>query len=169
MLEIPLVQGFIAFFIAVTYATFAEYVMHRLMHAGLVLQHQHQVHHEEGTGNGWSEEFLNYYLPALSVIWVGFLYSNAAGIGFAIGGTFAAAWAAYAHQLQHEKPELVFWLPRPIHYLHHKYNMQRRNFGISVDIWDRVFGTYSPCKWQPQTVSIGEVLKNFFKIQWRKN
>ena len=159
-------DGLVAFCIAIVYATFVEYTMHRLMHARVVFGDQHLAHHREGTGNCWLEEFLNYSIPALSVVWFGFLYSIAAGIGFMIGGFLAAAWAAYAHQLQHEHPELTFWLPRPIHYLHHKHKMWNYNFGISVDFWDRVFGTYKAADWVPSGTPSSYPLTSFLQIQW---
>ncbi len=159
-------EALIAFHVAIIYATFAEYVLHRLMHARLILGYQHAMHHREGTGNSWLEEFLNYVIPSFSVLWIGFLYSFSAGIGFAIGGITAAAWAAYAHQLQHEHPELVFWLPRPVHYLHHRHNMWNYNFGISTDIWDRIFGTYKAVEWVPAKKPLSYPLQNFLQIQW---
>ncbi|MGH8474879.1 MAG: sterol desaturase family protein [Methylococcales bacterium] len=160
------IEFFAAFLFAVFYATFVEYTMHRFMHAGIVAGHQHWMHHQQNTGLGWLEEFRNYLVPTLSILWFGFLYSTAAGIGFAMGGTLAAAWAAYAHQLQHERPELVFWLSRPIHYLHHELKMWKHNFGISVDFWDRIFGTYRPGTWQPEKKPSEYPLREFFRIQW---
>ena len=32
----------------------------------------------------------------------------------------------------------------PTHYVHHKFNMWHYNFGMALDIWDRVFRTYKP-------------------------
>ena len=56
-----------------------------------------------------------------------------------------AIFAAWCHQAQHEDPRLVRWLSRtPIHFVHHTLNQTRHNFGISVDWWDHVFGTYEP-------------------------
>jgi sterol desaturase/sphingolipid hydroxylase (fatty acid hydroxylase superfamily) len=161
-----LIELLLAFFIAILYATFVEYTMHRFMHAGFVYGDQHAKHHEEGTGKGWYEEFLNYSLPSLTILWFGFLYSPVAGIGFAAGGLLAAAFGAYAHQLQHERPELVFWLPRPVHHLHHKHRMVRHNFGISVDLWDRLFGTYRPGVWEPEKKPSEYPLASFFNIRW---
>ncbi|MCI0654785.1 MAG: sterol desaturase family protein [Methylococcaceae bacterium] len=156
----------LAFLFAAFYATFVEYTMHRFMHAGFVASHQHAMHHQQNTGEGWLEEFRNYFVPTLSILWVGFLYSAEAGVGFAAGGALAAAWAAYAHQLQHERPELVFWLSRPIHHLHHKHKMLKHNFGISVEFWDHVFGTYRPGTWEPEKKPSQYPLHEFFRIQW---
>jgi sterol desaturase/sphingolipid hydroxylase (fatty acid hydroxylase superfamily) len=44
---------------------------------------------------------------------------------------------------------MVFWMRLPVHHLHHHYEMQKHNFGLSVDWWDRVFGTYKPMPYQP--------------------
>lgn len=165
----PIFDFIIAFAGAVIYATFAEYVLHRMMHAGLVLAEQHAAHHEQGISHGWLEEFLNYFLPAQSILWVGFLYSPGAGAGFAAGGTLAIAWAAYAHQIQHENPELVFWLARPVHHLHHKFDLQHTNFGISVDWWDRIFGTYYAGDWEPGENRRSFTARHYLNIQWHRS
>ena len=98
-------------------------------------------------------------------MWFGFLWSVEAGVGFAAGGLLFACWAAYSHQLQHEKPELCFWLPRPVHFLHHHQHMWHHNFGISFDIWDRVFGTYKKGDWQ-RDPSKRRTLAGYFTIKW---
>ncbi len=161
-----LIEAVAALVSALGLGTLVEYSVHRLMHQGKMLGKKHAQHHQQGDGQGWWGEFLDYYLPSLLIVWIGFLYSPAAGIGFAVGATAYAAFAAYAHQLQHERPELVFWLPRPVHYLHHKHKMWKHNFGISVDIWDRVFGTYRPEVWQPKRRPFEYPLSAFVRIKW---
>ncbi len=146
--------------------TLAEYVFHRLMHAGKVLGKLHVDHHKDGSGQGWFGEFRDYFLPSVVVLWVGFLYSVAAGIGIVVGGTLYGMLAAYAHQVQHERPELVFWLPRPVHYLHHKHKMWHHNFGILIDVWDRVFGTYRAEEWNPERRPFQHRPREFFQIKW---
>jgi len=136
-----------AFLIALLVGTLVEYWAHRAMHNWL-LKRKHAEHHKEGDGQGWFWEFLDYFFPTLPIMPVGFVYSLEAGIGFAAGGLFFAAFAAYSHQLQHERPDLCFWLIRPVHYLHHKEHMWKNNFGISFDLWDRVFGTYKKVDWK---------------------
>ena len=159
-------EALIAFCLAVFIGTFVEYWVHRLMHAGVVYGKNHAKHHQEGTGQGWFGEFRGYFLPALVIIWLGFVVSPAAGIGFALGGLAQAAWSAYAHQLQHERPELVFWMPRPVHHLHHKKKMWHHNFGISFDFWDRVFGTYKPAGWEGTTTGGLTAYVSLFTIKW---
>src|SRR5262249_62284977 len=107
-----------AFLIAVVVGTFVEYWGHRLMH-WFLLRKKRAEHHRAGWGQGWLGEFFDYLVGTLPILALGFLYSVEAGVGFLAGGLVYAAWAAYSHQLQHERPELCFWLPRPVHYLHH--------------------------------------------------
>lgn len=152
----------IAFLLALVVGSLVEYWGHRMMH-GWLLKRKHAEHHKEGFAQGWFWEFLDYLLPTLPIDAVGFLYSWEAGWGFAAGGVAFAAFAAYSHQLQHERPELCFWLIRPVHYLHHKEHMWKNNFGISIDLWDRVFGTYRLVDWRPTERFR---LRGLFRIKW---
>lgn len=123
-------------------ASLSEYWIHRWMHLGGPARRRHALHHKQGTGQGWALEFRDYALPAVPFCAASFLLSVPIGLGFSVGVTLYWAFAAYAHQLQHERPELVFWMRRPVHHLHHHHHMTRHNFGIGVDVWDRLFGTY---------------------------
>lgn len=159
-------EGSVAFLGAVFLGTFVEYLVHRLMHGRILLGKKHAEHHRDGWGQGWFGEFCDYFLGTLVLLWLGFLYSVPAGIGWAMGGIFYAAGAAYAHQLQHEKPELVFWLVRPVHHLHHAHHMWHHNFGISLDLWDRVFGTYKVVEWKPERRPLQHPWRRFVQIKW---
>jgi sterol desaturase/sphingolipid hydroxylase (fatty acid hydroxylase superfamily) len=159
-------EGGAAFLLAFLIGTLVEYSVHRLMHGKMVLGKKHAEHHRDGWGQGWLGEFGDYFLPCLPVMWLGFLYSIGAGIGWALGGFVYAALAAYAHQLQHENPDMVFWMPRPVHHLHHKHHMWRHNFGILVDWWDRVFGTYQYVEWQRGKPMLKHGLGALFRITW---
>lgn len=159
-------EGSIAFGLALVIGTLTEYLVHRLMHSGRLLGRTHAKHHQDGDGQGWLLEFWDYFKGTLVVLWTGFLYSMPAGVGFAAGGLFYAMLAAYAHQIQHERPELVFWMKRPVHHLHHAHHMWKHNFGILVDIWDRVFGTYRVVEWSPERRPFQHPLSHFFRIKW---
>jgi sterol desaturase/sphingolipid hydroxylase (fatty acid hydroxylase superfamily) len=161
-----LLQLGISFFIALVIGSLVEYFVHRLMHAGVMFHKIHAKHHQLGQGQGWLLEFKDYLLPGLAIIWLGFLMSIPAGIGFAAGCTVYAALAAYAHQVQHERPELTFWLPRPVHHLHHSKRMWHHNFGILVDVWDRVFGTYKPVDDERAAERHRLPWASYFKIKW---
>jgi sterol desaturase/sphingolipid hydroxylase (fatty acid hydroxylase superfamily) len=157
--------GLAAFGIALLVGTLVEYWVHRAMHSWL-LKKKHALHHRDGWGQGWFGEFVDYFVGTLPILGVGFLYSLEAGIGFAAGGVCYATLAAYSHQLQHERPELCFWLPRPVHHLHHRHHMWHYNFGISLDLWDRVFGTYKVADWAPEQSSAPHSLRSYFQIKW---
>jgi sterol desaturase/sphingolipid hydroxylase (fatty acid hydroxylase superfamily) len=152
-----------AFFFALLFGTFVEYWGHRAMHTWL-WKKIHARHHQEGTGQGWFLEFKDYFIGTFFILPLGFLYSIEAGIGFAAGGLFYMFWASYSHQLQHEKPELCFWIAAPVHYLHHHHHMWHNNFGISTDLWDRVFRTYKKVEWNPEKKR--HPLKSWFQIKW---
>jgi len=165
-------QGLLAFLSAFLLGTFLEYTVHRLMHHGQLLGKKHAEHHRDGWGQGVLGEFWDYLVGSAPVIVAGGLVSYfllgsvPAAVGFATGGLAYAGLAAYAHQVQHERPELVFWLPRPVHHLHHKHHMWRHNFGILVDFWDRVFGTYQAVEWKPEKRVRDYPLRTFFQIRW---
>jgi sterol desaturase/sphingolipid hydroxylase (fatty acid hydroxylase superfamily) len=139
--------------LALVVGTLAEYAVHRLMHQRVLLGRKHTAHHKDGWGQGWLGEFYDYYVGALPVIVLALLAAwvvdlPAAGVGFAAGALGYTMLAAYAHQAQHERPELVFWMRMPVHHVHHARQMWRHNFGITCDWWDRAFGTYQVVDWQ---------------------
>ena len=154
-----------AFLIALVVGSLVEYWGHRAMHSFL-LKKKHVLHHKEGGAQGWFWEFVDYVVGACFLLPAGFIYSVEAGIGFAAGALGYAAFAAYAHQLQHERPELCFWMVRPVHQIHHGEQMWRHNFGIGVDIWDRVFGTYNKGEWVTPKERSRSSLWKFFQIKW---
>ncbi len=164
-------QALAGFTFALLLGTLVEYFVHRLMHSGTMLGKKHAKHHQDGGGQGWFGEFRDYFLPTspISIIALVVTYFTghiAIGIGVAVGGTLYAILAAYAHQVQHERPELIFWLPRPVHHLHHKHKMWKHNFGITVDIWDRAFGTYKKVEWNPEKRAFQHPLVTFLRIKW---
>ena len=159
-------EGGATFLLAFLIGTFVEYAVHRLMHGRWVLGKKHAEHHRDAWGQGWLGEFGDYFLPCIPVIWLGFLVSVPAGVGWALGAFVYAALAAYAHQIQHENPDMVFWMPRPVHYLHHKHHMWKSNFGITVDWWDRVFRTYELVEWRREKSIREHGLGAFFRIIW---
>ncbi len=166
MTRSDLTEFAIAFGTALIFASLVEYVVHRWMHSGTLLGRKHARHHQDGEGQGWLGEFRDYALGSVPILWFGFLVSVPAGIGYASGGIVYAALSAYAHQLQHEYPEMVFWLPRPVHHLHHHHKMWRHNFGILVDVWDRVFGTYKTVESSQETPLPERSFAKLFKIRW---
>lgn len=158
-------EWLIAFAVALPFSSLVEYWGHRAMHSWL-LRRKHAEHHREQDAQGWLGEFRDYAIGSLPLMFLGFLWSVQAGFGFAAGGVLFAAWAAYNHQIQHENPELCFWLRRPVHYLHHRDKMWKHNFGISTGIWDHVFGTYKPSEWHTQKSPGHAPLSGLLRIRW---
>jgi sterol desaturase/sphingolipid hydroxylase (fatty acid hydroxylase superfamily) len=44
--------------------------------------------------------------------------------------------------------------------------MWKHNFGISLDLWDRVFGTYKRVEWLPEPPSVRYPLQSYLQIKW---
>jgi sterol desaturase/sphingolipid hydroxylase (fatty acid hydroxylase superfamily) len=158
------------FALALFLGTLVEYWGHRLMHAWL-LRKKHAEHHRDGWGQGWLGEFFDYVVGAVPILAIGFaaLYwwvSLEAAIGLAGGGVAYACFAAYSHQLQHEQPDLCFWLRKPVHYLHHREHMWKNNFGISISLWDHVFRTYKHVEWRRAKPLWAYPLWRYFQIKW---
>ena len=160
--------GFAAAFVM---ASFVEWFVHLLMHRRILLGKIHYDHHLAGAADGMIWEFL-YYLPAAiigsAIFAAGGWYWNCPWLagGECLGSFAYAFFAGYAHQIQHERPELVFWMHPPVHTVHHKHEMYRRNFGIGLDVWDKVFGTYQHVEWQPDPARQRTRLSDFIRIKW---
>ena len=147
--------------------TLAEYFVHRAMHWGILHPEGHRWHHESNEARTFARDFIDYGTGAALLCWPGFLVSLTAGFGWTLGALIYAALASYSHQLQHANADLVFWMPRPVHRLHHNHDMKENNFGVLVDWWDRLFGTYQPIEWPREAPGRGQRLKAYFAIPWR--
>ena len=55
-----------------------EYWVHRFMHKWRY--QKHALHHRDGWGQGWFGEFLDYFLPTLAIIWLGYLIGELGGL-----------------------------------------------------------------------------------------
>jgi sterol desaturase/sphingolipid hydroxylase (fatty acid hydroxylase superfamily) len=152
--------------------TLGEYLMHRWMHHGVAMKRVHGRHHLLRVGQGWLGEFIDYGRGGIGPIlafagplaWP--LGMPTVALGFLAGAGAHVAFAAYSHQLQHEKPHLVFWMKKPVHFLHHDQKMWTTNFGISTDVWDRLFGTYQDVEWEPETFGLANSIREFVRIDW---
>jgi sterol desaturase/sphingolipid hydroxylase (fatty acid hydroxylase superfamily) len=146
-------------------ASLVEYWGHRAMHS-FILRKKHAEHHRDNDNQGWLGEFWDYFVGTLPLPWLGFFWSLEAGIGFAAGCFLYICWSAYNHQIQHERPEAVFWMRCPVHHLHHRDRMWKHNFGISTSLWDRVFGTYKEVDWKPEKRPSDYPWGSLLRIRW---
>jgi sterol desaturase/sphingolipid hydroxylase (fatty acid hydroxylase superfamily) len=127
--------------------TFAEYLLHRfVLHHWPYFKDQHQAHHDEthemiGTPTIFS--LLFFYVAIYLPLWVflGSAYALPLFAGF-IAGYLAFDGVHYAvHHLQGQNRVLRAW--KKMHAIHH-HGDANHNYGVLTDLWDRVFGTYSP-------------------------
>jgi len=132
------------------FGSLVEYWGHRLMHSVRWLGKVHWEHHARGAGQGVWLEYLDYVKGTWWLMLLPLLVSLPAGFGWVLGANAFALFSAFSHQLQHERPEKCFWMPMPIHFVHHALNQWHHNFGMALDIWDRVFGTYKPLEWRDE-------------------
>ncbi len=149
------------------FASLAEYWAHRLMHQVRWLGKTHREHHARGTAQGVLMEYWDYFIGTCWMMWPPFLISLPAGVGWLLGSNAFAFFSAFSHQLQHEIPAKCFWMPRPVHYIHHTHNQWHHNFGMAVDIWDRVFGTYKPLEWRDKLpAQQANLNRHIWQINW---
>jgi sterol desaturase/sphingolipid hydroxylase (fatty acid hydroxylase superfamily) len=144
--------------------TLAEYFVHRLMHWGVLYPEGHRYHHESGDPRTFLRDVIDYGMGAAPFAWFGFVVSVPIGIGTVIGAISYVLLASYSHQLQHARADLVFWMGRPVHGVHHALDQRDSNFGILVDWWDRLFGTYRPVEWQRSPSR--PTIKDYVAIPW---
>lgn len=156
----------ICFLIAFTLASLVEYWLHRLMHVNRKIGERHRDHHRRNEGQGVVWEFRDYVVGSLVVLPLMFFFSWSAGLGWLLGSLSYAAFSAYAHQLQHENPTKCFWMKMPVHYVHHKYGMWEHNFGLAVDWWDHVFGTYKPVEEWIGEKEIALSQRGYLQLKW---
>lgn len=150
---------------AFIFSSFVEYWIHRLVHSSARAGKRHRDHHRRNEGQGVFLEFVDYVKGAGIAMVVPLIFSIPFGLGWLTGALLYAAFSAYAHQLQHENPAKCFWMPMPVHYVHHKYQMWYHNFGLAVDWWDRVFGTYKAVEWiSDEERALAE--RSYLQLRW---
>lgn len=150
---------------AFIFASLVEYWLHRLMHVNKKIGERHRDHHRRNEGQGVALEFRDYVKGSFIFMCIPFFFSIPAGIGWMSGALAFAAFSAYAHQLQHENPMKCFWMKMPVHYVHHKYGMWHHNFGLAVDWWDHVFGTYKLVDWVTEE-ELARPEQGFAQLRW---
>lgn len=123
--------------------TFVEYWVHRSILHGFYWHGTHERHHNHPTEHVL---FPIWYVPGLFAMFFIFAWvlSFAWSFAFAAYGGFALGYVWFTimhHLLHHVDLEPHTWLHQYAiwHNRHHKLN--DRNFGITTNLWDIVFGT----------------------------
>ncbi|MEO1649050.1 MAG: sterol desaturase family protein [Pseudomonadota bacterium] len=144
MMELPFLVQVVA--ILLIYE-FGQYWMHRWMHNNDVLWSTHAPHHHVTQLNalkGYIGNPIELFLISLSVIALFDFDTNALFAAFAS----LSAISQYAHANVRADPPIwysFFFTTIRHHSLHHtalSYEDTRCNYGNSVILWDRVFGTF---------------------------
>jgi sterol desaturase/sphingolipid hydroxylase (fatty acid hydroxylase superfamily) len=150
----------IAFGVGAFLWTFAEYVLHRFamhhLHGKGIMSREHLEHHVHSQ---WHFDH-THLLSWTGMLLVGFLGWMPLGwllVGPAFGLTVAIGWALgyFFYEYQHASSHLRgprgrygAWLRR--HHFHHHFGHPMANHGVSIPLWDIVFGTRE----QPEKVRV---------------
>lgn len=146
----------IAFALAITLGTLAEYLIHRyIAHARRIRWFNqlfiriHAEHHRSNTPDTLWGDYKDFLLGALPIFWLGFLYHWKIGLVFAAFSLSFPFVVALVSNWSHYHPQRIFWMKEPIHAVHHRLDLpgaSQVNFGITTTLWDRLFGTFKTQK-----------------------
>jgi hypothetical protein len=131
--------------------TLAEYLLHRFaMHERKgkgILSREHLDHHVHSTWTFTAMTVLSWVgmLVVGTVLWlpIGWLLGGRAfGVALTSGWALGYSFYEYQHARAHvhgPRGRYTTWLRR--HHFHHHFGHPMANHGVSLDLWDRVFGT----------------------------
>ncbi|MCB1257979.1 MAG: sterol desaturase family protein [Microthrixaceae bacterium] len=132
--------------------TFAEYVLHRFAMHELdgkgIMSREHLEHHVH---SGWSFDVTHLMswagmLLVGAVAWapLGWVIAGPAfGVTLAIGWAFGYFFYEYQHMAAHLRgPRNRYETFVRKHHFHHHFGHPKSNHGVSIALWDRVFGTF---------------------------
>ena len=131
--------------------TLAEYLLHRFamhhLHGKGMMSREHLEHHVHSSWSFSSTHLLSWtgMLLVGAVVWLplGWLLAGpAAGAAVATGWAVGYFFYEYQHAVAHLRPPVGrygTWLRR--HHFHHHFGHPMANHGVSIGVWDHVFGT----------------------------
>lgn len=130
--------------------TFAEYVLHRFAMHELrgrgYASKEHLLHHasNETRLTSW---ILSWIGIAVTGGLMGWALAPALGAGWVVGYTFYELQHHWAHR---RAPRGGYQRHMRLHHFHHHFGHPMANHGVTVPVWDWVFGTYEA----PTTVKV---------------
>ena len=130
--------------------TLSEYALHRWAMHGIrgILSRQHRRHHAQPGNVHWTDTLATLSRVVLIPAAIGGLASRfVAGGGLVFLGGWTAGYVVYevCHWRSHDHEPVPgirrydLWLRR--RHLHHHFGHSMANYGLTVDLWDRLFGT----------------------------
>jgi sterol desaturase/sphingolipid hydroxylase (fatty acid hydroxylase superfamily) len=128
-----------------------EYLLHRFamheLHGKGIMSREHLEHH---VAAGWSFSY-THLLSWAGMLLVGFalwmpigwmLISPAVGLAVALGWAVGYFFYEYQHMVAHLRaPKTSYQRRLRKHHFHHHFGRPMSNHGVTLAIWDRVFGT----------------------------
>lgn len=134
--------------------TFSEYALHRwamheLMGRGL-LSREHLAHHTAPNRTGLGKltvlQWTGILLVGAAVTLPVVLAAGARGWYFGVGWALGYAWYEIFHARSHLRPPMRVFRRYDLrlrhHHFHHHFGHPMSNHGVTMALWDRVFGTY---------------------------
>ncbi|MEJ5256294.1 MAG: sterol desaturase family protein [Acidimicrobiales bacterium] len=140
--------------------TLAEYLLHRFamhhLHGRGIMSREHLEHHVHSSWR-FARTHLMSWAGMLTVGFLGWmplgrlLAGPRAGLALALGWACGYFFYEYQHAMAHLRPptgRYSAWVRR--HHLHHHFGHPMANHGVTIPLWDRVFGTLE----RPATVRV---------------
>jgi sterol desaturase/sphingolipid hydroxylase (fatty acid hydroxylase superfamily) len=138
---------FAAFTVAAASWTLLEYLLHRfLLHRVAPFTAMHGVHHDSPRAYVGTPTW-----ATLGIIWLVVFVPAWRGVSFNVASGLTAGvmlgflWYGIVHHVIHyRRPRLLAaWMPATTHrHLRHHYADRPGNFGVTLPLWDYVFGTF---------------------------
>jgi len=141
-----------AFAIGTVLWTFAEYLLHRFamhhLHGRGIMSREHLEHHVHSSWSFSVTHLLSWagMLLVGAVLWLPlgwWMGGPDAGISLGVGWAVGYFFYEYQHMAAHlrgPKGRYGTWLRR--HHFHHHFGHPMANHGVTIPLWDHVFGTH---------------------------
>jgi sterol desaturase/sphingolipid hydroxylase (fatty acid hydroxylase superfamily) len=156
------IHWFAAFTAATAGWTLLEYLLHRfLLHRVSIFSAMHAVHHDSPRAYVGTPTWATLGIIGLVVFlpaWRGVSFNVANGL--TAGVMLGFFWYGVVHHVIHyRRPRLLAaWMPAATHrHLRHHYSTRPGNFGVTIPLWDYVFGTaIGEDRVRPRAASLGD-------------
>jgi sterol desaturase/sphingolipid hydroxylase (fatty acid hydroxylase superfamily) len=156
------IHWFAAFTAATAGWTLLEYLLHRfLLHRVSIFSAMHAVHHDSPRAYVGTPTWATLGIIGLVVFlpaWRGVSFNVANGL--TAGVMLGFFWYGVVHHVIHyRRPRLLAaWMLAATHrHLRHHYSTRPGNFGVTIPLWDYVFGTaIGEDRVRPRAASLGD-------------